>query len=332
MKHQLSTCFVHVAYCLEVSINYRASSSVDHFKVFGNQARLGQHAKEHTIDGRMRNDPELVIWRRLQRSWCTTSRKANEVSWSALHLQLFPVFQRFRDVELEGLQAKSVPLGPYTEEDVRHMKSRGRAAGRWVMALKHVLKEVHSTLLKNGTPAQRQTFRQLTLLETLQRFLHDGRLRATAILSRLEILTRHRIFTTTRVLICTVDSTERMLRSMEEGTSNATAALGLEVASTPARLSLDTVIMDEAACVLETAIPVVLALGVKNLTLVGDHLQLQPFSHVREGAAGTKHTRSLMERALDSGAEKQLLRTQYRMHPRICQVGHTPRNGFLVPL
>lgn len=70
---------------------------------------------------------------------------------------------------------------------------------------------------------------------------------------------------------------------------------------------------------LETAVPVLLALRVKNLTLVGDHHQLQPFSRVREQDVGHNHTRSLMERAINAGAPHQFLGTQYRMHPKLCQ-------------
>ena len=71
---------------------------------------------------------------------------------------------------------------------------------------------------------------------------------------------------------------------------------------------------------LETAVPVLLALDAKNLTLVGDHRQLQPFSRLREHEALRNHSRSLMERAIDAGGQFQFLSTQYRMHPRICEV------------
>lgn len=61
-----------------------------------------------------------------------------------------------------------------------------------------------------------------------------------------------------------------MLRTMEEGTIEAASAVGSVADSAPFySLKLDTAIMDEAACVLETAIPVVLALGIQNLLLVG---------------------------------------------------------------
>lgn len=62
-----------------------------------------------------------------------------------------------------------------------------------------------------------------------------------------------------------------MLRNMEEGTQEAALAVGSIAGSSALsyRLTLDTAIMDEAACVMETSIPVVLALGIKNLLLVG---------------------------------------------------------------
>ncbi|CAM9608453.1 unnamed protein product [Ectocarpus sp. 8 AP-2014] len=162
--------------------------------------------------------------------------------------------------------------------------------------------------------------RQLKALDKWVRFLSEGASRVASLLMRLEGLTRFRIFTETRVLICTVDSTERMVRTMEEGTLEAAIAIGHELDASSCRLTLDTTIMDEAACVLEAAVPVLLALGIKNLTLVGDHQQLQPFSQVRENGAGKHHSRSLMERALDSGRANQFLDLQYRMHPTLCQV------------
>lgn len=40
-------------------------------KVFGNEKRLGDFAKQFTLDGRLLSDPELVSWRRVQESWST---------------------------------------------------------------------------------------------------------------------------------------------------------------------------------------------------------------------------------------------------------------------
>lgn len=61
-----------------------------------------------------------------------------------------------------------------------------------------------------------------------------------------------------------------MVRTLKEGTRDAARAVGsIADSASPFRLDLDTVIVDEAACVLETAIPVILALGTRNLLLVG---------------------------------------------------------------
>jgi hypothetical protein len=45
---------------------------------------------------------------------------------------------------------------------------------------------------------------------------------------------------------------------------------------------IDTVIMDEAGCVAEMAMPVLIKLSPANLVLVGDHLQLPAFIDLRD--------------------------------------------------
>lgn len=290
-------------------------------QVFGSEARLGPHAKDFTIEGRLRNDPELEAWRLYKKSWGKQLQAAKKVSWSTIYLSQFPGLKRLHRIETQGLTA-GMTFPKKRDKTTRLLKIRGRAAGRWVFVLKHVLRQVYEARLKNGTPAQKQTFRQQALLDVWKDFLFTGYSRAIGMLLRLERLIRYRIYTTTRVLLCTVHSTNSMLRSMKRGTTAAAQALGRAVKAAPVHPALDTVIVDEAGCVLETAIPMVLALGVKNLTLVGDHHQLQPFSHLTGGKvkAGTNASRSLMERAIDAGAETEFLSTQYRMHPRICEV------------
>lgn len=175
--------------------------------------------------------------------------------------------------------------------------------------------------LENGNEQQRRTWKQLKALKKWKDLLKIGLERARAVLGRLERLTRYRIYTKTKVLLCTVDSTERMVREMEEGTLAAALALGSSSSWTISTPSIiDTAIMDEAACVLETAVPVILGLGINNLTLIGDQNQLQPFSQVRDDGGCRNHSRSLMERAIDAGMPTQFLDIQYRMHPLICTV------------
>lgn len=293
-------------------------------KVFGSEARLGEHAKKFTMAGRMRNDPELVFWRNVRDEWTKNLQAARKVSWRDLYvLPNFPGVAR-----LLRLEADSFKVTGTTEKDFELQKKRGRAAGRWTIALTSVLKTNHYQRLSRGNRAQKLMFRQLRALDKWVEVLTDGVPHVNRLLVRLEGLTRFRIFTKTRVLICTVDSTARMLRTMEDGAQEAAAVIGRSAEPFSYRVSLDTAIMDEAACVLEAAVPVVLSLGVKNLTLVGDPNQLQPFSQVRENEAGQHHSRSLMERAIDADIRREFLDTQYRMHPRLAEV--SSRNAVRV--
>eukprot|EP00903_Cladosiphon_okamuranus_P010260 g9714.t1 len=290
--------------------------------VFGSEARLGVHAKELTMAGRMRNDPELVFWRQTRTAWTTTLQAAEAVSWKELHL--LPTFHgitRLLDLEKEswGIERSS-----RSQKDSQLQRKKGRAAGRWAFALESVLKTNYYKRLERGNTSQKLMFRQLRALDSFTELLRDGLARVIKMLARLEALTRFRIYTKTPVLICTVDSTVRMLNSMEVGTIEAARAVGgIEDGVSSYPLTLDTAIMDEAACVLETAVPVILALGISNLVLVGDHHQLQPFSQVRENDGGKHHARSLMERCISGGRKHEFLDMQYRMHPSLSQIVST---------
>lgn len=289
-------------------------------KVFGSEARLGNHAKQHTISGRIRNDPELVFWRKLVCAWDDTYRHLELISWEKLHRPQFPVFARLHEIQRKGDAAFCSSSSSSSQiARVKREQQAGKAAGRWIRVLDHVMPDVYLRRLQHGGAFQRQTYRQIMALEMWKSFVQKGWERAEAILARLELLTSYRILTKTKVLLCTVDSTERMMREMTDRAEEAASYLGIDSGTALATLSLDTAILDEAACVLETAMPVILALGVNNLTLVGDQRQLQPFSMVKESST-TKHTRSFMERALDVGYPSHFLDIQYRMHPHICQV------------
>lgn len=274
----------------------------------------------------MRTDVELLFWRQIVSTWTQTLRSLKSISWENLHRPAFPGFKRLEDVKARGVAALYDSSSSGKEKGRREQEKRaGEAAGRWIRALDHVMHDVYLNRLRHGSIPQRRTFKQIEALQKWKDLAKMGLERSERILARLEILTRYRILTKSKVLLCTVDSTERMLREIEEQTVRAAAAVGISCVDSPARVSLDTAILDEAACVLETTVPVILALGVNNLTLVGDQRQLQPFSMVRD-SSDTNHSRSLMERALEAGYPSQFLDVQYRMHPRICQVQFPRRN------
>ena len=210
--------------------------------MFGSENRLGTHAKEFTIDGRLRNDPELVFWRGVHETWTRASAKAKAVSWDRLHLPSFPGIERLEEIAQEGVEAS---INSMKNLQLEKKAKKGRAAGRWAFALKLILRVAYEKRLAKGTAAQRQTLKELRSLEKWQELVSRGRRRSRQIVSRLEDLTRYRLYTTTRVLICTVDSVERMLRNMEEGTTAAALAIGKDAYAGTLQLQLDTVIMDE---------------------------------------------------------------------------------------
>ncbi|CAM9848093.1 unnamed protein product [Ectocarpus fasciculatus] len=185
------------------------TEKVDSFGVlvFGNEARLGPHSKNFTMPGRIANDPELVFWRDVQATWAKHLQAAEAVSWSRLHLPNFPGIARL--LVLEQASLRSTGTGKKHDK----LRGRGRAAGKWAFALKRVLKANFYNRLKNGSRVQRLMLRQLKALDKWVRLLSRGASRVSSLLMRLEGLTRFRIFTKTRVLICTVDSTERMVVS-----------------------------------------------------------------------------------------------------------------------
>lgn len=234
----------------------------------------------------MRNDPELVFWHRTAATWDRLSRGADDVLWSRLHLPSFPGIAKFQNDQLKWNKLHDTHMINGDENQATKSYKRGLTAGRWARVLEYALRKGWVTWLKTGSSDQRTTYRQMCRVTIFRQLLSMGRERMRTLLERLEHLTRFRMYTKTRVLICTVDSVEYMVRTMEQGTLKAALAVGDSAQLVSTNMAIDTVIMDEAACVLETSVPVLLALEVKNLTLVGDPYQLQPFSIVRHGEGG----------------------------------------------
>lgn len=290
-------------------------------KVFGNKKRLGQTASEYTIDGHLKRDLELRFWRNVVASWDKAFKGVQRVLWTEKKFHAYPGVKRLLALQkaADGLSTQG-KLSKAGKKSVR----AGKTAGRWILALRTVMQEQFERRLQLGNKNQRRTLRRLKFLDKMVPFLETGRGKATKLLLRLEDLTRHRIFTEARVLLCTVDSIPRMARDMDDGLKPPLKKRGKKTRrKSNKEVKVDTAIMDEAGCALEPTIPMILALGVNNLTLVGDHHQLPPFSAVPAEEGVQNHSRSFMKRALDAGLTSHFLDTQYRMHPRICEVRTT---------
>lgn len=75
-------------------------------------------------------------------------------------------------------------------------------------------------------------------------------------------------------------------------------------------------IVDEACQAIEMSTLIPFALGAKRVVLVGDQKQL-PATTISQNSEGTRFSRSLFERLLVNGYQRQMLTVQYRMHPSI---------------
>jgi len=81
----------------------------------------------------------------------------------------------------------------------------------------------------------------------------------------------------------------------------------------------DIVVVDEAAQALEASCWIPLQLG-HRCVLGGDHLQLPPTIHIKDGPVLKALERTLFERAMAiPGSTQRMLEVQYRMNDRICK-------------
>ncbi|CAG2066911.1 unnamed protein product, partial [Timema podura] len=83
---------------------------------------------------------------------------------------------------------------------------------------------------------------------------------------------------------------------------------------------LVSVIVEEAAEVLEPHIVVSLTKDCQHLILIGDHKQLRPSNAVFKLAQEFKFDVSLFERMLNNGLHCKVLQTQHRMRPEIAEL------------
>jgi hypothetical protein len=86
---------------------------------------------------------------------------------------------------------------------------------------------------------------------------------------------------------------------------------------------IHTCIVDEAGCMGEQELGILLGLKSTNLILIGDHKQLSPFTNIQPDiASATKCNRSFFERAVDAAGEARthFLDEQYRMPVAICDI------------
>eukprot|EP00906_Rhabdomonas_costata_P017081 RCo024580 len=120
---------------------------------------------------------------------------------------------------------------------------------------------------------------------------------------------RHRVLESARVFLCTVHSISNLRRQYQKYVEQP--------------LSLHTVFIDEAGCVTETSVPLLMLCEPRNVVVIGDHKQLPPFTNFQQNelrGPAAHYNRSLLERIAHARQSLPMITTQYRMHPEICEV------------
>ncbi|KAL4451648.1 hypothetical protein ABPG75_007310 [Micractinium tetrahymenae] len=261
--------------------------------VFGNPKRLGPRAAQHTIDARVEGHAAVVAWKRSLDAFRAVGQQLEDYGPSTF------VKLRFE----AALRAAVERCMLRTDFRMHQRPTAASAADRCCSSRRPAAVLLHCMpVLRHQNPCHPSPV--LPLQDT---YGDLGEVAADAVvaaagtaLPALRAHIKRQLLDETRVFVCTIDATARMANELQE----------LEV-----RLGLDSVIVDEAGCVLESAIPLLLHLHPANLVLVGDHKQLQAFSALFEPPPN--HCRSLMERCVDAGMPATLLAEQYRMHPDI---------------
>lgn len=256
---------------------------------FGNERCLREAAKRYTLSRRVEADPCIMLVDASIREWESKSEQARDSR---------------RAMSEHGLRSWVASWGAQARKHIKRHRLLFVSAG----GLK-TINDLMDSLCKGVMTFGDQAAWLDSRVALLTHCKHD-----------MLVPVRRRILREARVYICTIDSTPRLMRELEEEQSGAAVTTSVVVGARPS-VEIDTVIVDEAGCVLESAMPVLLRWAPANLVLIGDHLQLAPYtSRDQYQQAGARNdARSLMQRAVEAGCEAPMLDTQYRMHTTICQ-------------
>lgn len=251
--------------------------------VFGRDDRLGSHSKMYTLKGRVETDEQVIYW---------TGVFDRIDSFKKSIVDAFDIHWKLLRLKLPGINTLKFK-SKETADGYRN------GAKLWSIVLNSVLLENARERIRKQSGGVRIRLWS-NLLKTSTKFLID-------VVTRVRQLRSKYIMENTRIHVCTIDSTVRMQRSLQLHEID---------------LKLDTCIVDEAGCVLESCIPTLLAFSPKNLILIGDHKQLQPFSAIHHdfGNNAINNAQSLLERCIKCDLKPWLLTVQYRMHPEICSL------------
>jgi len=300
--HILNSCCSKTSKCLITCTRNQAVNAVVSkiaslgVLVFGSDERLGREAKMYTLQGRMRRDEEQLFWKKVKSAFSTYDSMLTKFIDSIFDILkrkipfLCQLEKRIETEKIENGYSDDSDSDGYFEFFKSQYTPQRSAATLLNIALKHVM--IENMVKKSKLNLWKKSFQKCTQ-------------KLNQISDAVARLRRNHILHATRIYLSTIDATPKMATVLEDEN---------------VEFKIDTCIVDEAGCVLECAIPMILKFGPTNLVLIGDHKQLQPFTSVWSASYECNHTRSLLERAVMNGFKPWFLSTQFRMHPMICSL------------
>jgi len=239
--------------------------------VSGNENLMGEVAKSLMLKSQVENHPDVVDVGAIFASWQELRARASKI----IDDNEDAIYKKATALSAHLIQKRAKPDNPKDEErDAR----RRLVCIRWQSIIEKVL---------------RRKYRSLCYLRA---FLGRCLRHIEMFKSKVKVVVRERIIAECRVFVSTIDSLAATMR---------------EYGRVTVIRPIHSVIVDEAGCVLEPCIALLMRHAPENLVLVGDPRQLRPFSSVSsDNPFYRDHDRSLMERAEQAGLPLFMLREQ----------------------
>eukprot|EP00047_Mylnosiga_fluctuans_P013963 m.34417 g.34417 ORF g.34417 m.34417 type:complete len:788 (-) comp5214_c0_seq1:140-2503(-) len=285
--------------------------------VFGNERLMGPTAISLMLDKQVEVHPYVLLHQRVEQTlqqWVGRFHDMVERRWEEA--------ERTAGHWISGRGLRRVdPRNPPPEEKRQAVRERWRAAikSAWLQANPRpsrpkkavgygAMQLVRSGVQRVRAAGQAGSYASLQAAAAVfRRLRHLVRMMK----SKFEAAARSDIIARARCILSTVDSSGRAVREVFAEAEGAGIV----------PKTVHSVIVDEAGCMPEYAMPLLLNLRPECLLLIGDPDQLQPFTKVDDVISEElQHARSLLERAKECGLDLHFMDTQYRMIPPLCEL------------
>lgn len=295
--------------------------------VLGNPGRVGSNAAKYTMEKLCIRDSLVIFMQRVTARLQRVDEGLDKLQQRRVSKFCREHFtSRLSAFQIQQLPASQARLREH-EEEMRLRFGRSHVAlalnlvKMHIEAVNEIKKKIAFAIVKKvamWVPTKsgqvgftlRPTLRKTWNVEHFHSQVREALACARASLEVARSTAPARTVRNTRILLCTIPSSYKVMQLKEEYVNDFPGQLFMSV-------------LDEAAATAETYVPLLIRLGVENLLMLGDHKQLSPLVMASGGDRMLQEKRldrSLMERAIDCGVVAHPLRLQYRMPVVLCDL------------